>query len=141
LPQVASTAPAPTPAVAPPNPVAADVPQSSVGQRAGSAQGAGPITVNASDFPFAWYLKIVQSKITAGWNQWVQPGHQPVVVFTIERDGRVSGITIDKSSGNTWYDQKALRTINDAAPFPPLPPEWTKPGLTIKIGFAFQDRG
>ena len=143
LPQVARAAPpAPSPAVAPPSPVAANVPEASQGQRTGTPQGAGPVTVTASDFPFAWYLRIVQNKITAGWNQWAQPGRQPVAVFTIERDGRVSAVTIDKSSGNAHYDQKALRAINDAVPFPPLPPEWTKPGLTIKLGFAFsQDRG
>jgi TonB family protein len=143
LPQVASaTPPAPSPTVAPPSPVAANVPEASQGQRTGSPQGNAPVTINASDFPFAWYLRIVENKITAGWNQWVLPGRQPIAVFTIERDGRVSGVTIDKSSGNSSYDQKAVRAINDAAPFPPLPPEWTKPGLTIKIGFAYsQDRG
>ena len=142
LPQVASAAPAPNPVAAPPTPVAADVPQASLGQRTGSPQGAGPVTVTASDFPFAWYIRIVDNKIAASWNQWAQPGRQPMVVFTIERDGRVSGLNIDKSSGNSWYDQKALRAINDAMPFPPLPPEWTKPGLTIKVQFTFaQDRG
>jgi protein TonB len=141
LPQVASGT-TPKPAEAPPSPVAANVPEASQGQRTGSPQGAGPVTVTASDFPFAWYLRIVQNKITAGWSQWAQPGRQPIAVFTIERDGRVSNVTIDKTSGNSYYDQKALRAINDAVPFPPLPPEWTKPGLTIKLGFAFsQDRG
>jgi len=137
LPQTASSTPAPSPSAAPPSPIAADVPQASLGQRTGSPQGAGPVTLNASDFPFAWYLKIVESKLTASWNQWAQPGRQPIAVFTIERDGRVSGLAIDKSSGNSYYDLKALRAINDAAPFRELPPEWTKPGLTIKIQFNF----
>ena len=137
LPQTASSTPAPSPSAAPPSPIAADVPQASLGQRTASPQGAGPVTLNASDFPFAWYLKIVESKLTASWNQWAQPGRQPIAVFTIERDGRVSGLAIDKSSGNSYYDLKALRAINDAAPFRELPPEWTKPGLTIKIQFNF----
>ena len=142
LPQVASTAPAPGPVAAPPNPVAANVPQASLGQRTGSPQGAGPVTITASDFPFAWYIRIIDNKIGASWNQWAQPGRQPLAVFTIERDGRVSNLAIDKTSGNSYYDQKALRAISDAMPFPPLPPEWTKPGLTIKIQFSYsQDRG
>ncbi|HTO10295.1 MAG TPA: energy transducer TonB [Candidatus Binatia bacterium] len=142
LPQVASAAPAPSPRVTPPSPIAADVPQAALGQRSGSPQGAGPLTVTASDFPFAWYIAIVQRKIAASWDPWAQPGHQPVAVFTIDRDGRVSGVAIDKTSGNSYYDQKAVRAINDAVPFPPLPAEWPKPVLRIKLGFAFsQDRG
>jgi len=44
------------------------------------------------------------------------------VVFEIRRDGRLNVLTIDRSSGNAYYDQVALRAINDASPFPPLPP-------------------
>ena len=142
LPQTASSTPAPSPSAAPPSPIAADVPQASLGQRTGSPQGAGAVTVTASDFPFAWYIAAVQRKINATWDQWAQPGRQPVAVFAIDREGRVSELTIDKSSGNGYYDQKALRAINDAVPFPPLPAEWPKPVLKIKLGFAFsQDRG
>ena len=100
------------------------------------------MTLNASDFPFAWYLAAVQRKITERWDQWAQPGRQPVAVFSISRDGRVSNVAIEKTSGNSWYDQKALRAINEAVPFPPLPAEWPKPELTIQLGFNFaQDRG
>lgn len=144
LPQVASSAttPAPTPSVMPaPRPV--ETPAPALGQTTGSPQGAGAVTVTASDFPFAWYIAAVQRKIQASWEPWAQPGRQPVAVFTIDRDGRVSGgVTIDMSSGNPFYDQKAVRAINDAVPFPPLPAEWPKPVLKIKLGFAFsQDRG
>ena len=144
LPQVASATPPapPAPSTTIPAPRPVEPPAPALGQRTGSEQGTGPVTVTASDFPFAWYLRIVESKILANWNQLAQPGRQPVVVFTIERDGRISAVSIDKQSGNAYYDQKALRAVNDAAPFPQLPPEWPKSVLTIKIGFAFsQDRG
>lgn len=143
LPQVASAAPpVPSPSVTKPSPVTAEVPAASLGQRTGSPQGAGAVTVTASDFPFAWYIAAVQRKIQANWDQWAQPGRQPIAVFAIDRDGRVSEVTIDKTSGNGYYDQKALRAINDAVPFPPLPAEWPKPVLRIKLGFTFsQDRG
>ena len=57
--------------------------------------------------------------------------------------GRALGkLAIDKSSGNPYYDQQALRAISEATPFPPLPPEWSKPTLSIQLGFNFtQDRG
>jgi TonB family protein len=143
LPQVASASPpSPTPTTAPPSPVTANTPVPALGQRTGSPQGAAAMTLSASDFPFAWYLAAVQRKITASWDQWAQPGRQPVAVFSISRDGRVSSVAISKTSGNSYYDQKALRAINEAVPFPPLPAEWSKPELTIELGFNFsQDRG
>jgi TonB family protein len=141
LPQVAS---APSRAAGPPTSTgrAAEPPASPLGRATGSAQGAGSVTLTASDFPFAWYLAAVQRKITERWDVWAQPGRQPVAVFTIDRDGRVSRLAIEKTSGNGYYDQKALRAINDAVPFPPLPAEWPKPVLTIQLGFEFaRDRG
>lgn len=144
LPQVASTTPAPpAPSMTTPSPRVADTPPPApLGQRAGSPQGAGAVTVNTSDFPFAWYIGAVQRKINERWDQWAQPGRQPVAVFVIGRDGRITGLAIEKTSGNPYYDQKALRAISDALPFPPLPAEYRDPVLTIHLEFNFsQDRG
>ena len=77
------------------------------------------MTLNVSDFPFAWYLSRVQAKITERWGGRALPGQQPVAVFDIARDGQMSGLPISKSSGNTYYDQAALRAITEANPFPP----------------------
>jgi periplasmic protein TonB len=143
LPQVASAAPpAPAPSATVPAPRPAEAPAPSLGQRSGSSQGAGAVTVNASDFPFAWYIAAVQRKITERWDVRAQPGRQPVAVFAIGRDGRISGLAIEKTSGNPYYDQAALRAISEALPFPPLPAEFPEPVLTIHLGFNFaQDRG
>jgi TonB family protein len=63
------------------------------------------------------------------------------VIFEIGRDGRVNQAMINKSSGNSAYDQVALRAINDAAPFPPLPDEFKKPVLRIGLQFLFDPTG
>jgi protein TonB len=144
LPQVASTTtPTPSPsAVTTPAPRPVETPTPSLGQRSGSAQGSGPVTVTASDFPFAWYISAIQRKIAERWETRAQPGRQPVAVFAIGRDGRISGLAIEKTSGNSYYDQAALRSISEALPFPPLPAEFPEPVLTIHLGFNFaQDRG
>src|SRR5947207_5680071 len=78
LPQVASASPpAPGPPLTTPAPRPAEPPPAPLGQRAGSPQGAGAVTVTASDFPFAWYIGAVQRKINERWDQWAQPGRQP----------------------------------------------------------------
>ena len=141
LPPVASgTTPSPTPA--PTTTARAEPPPPALGRPSGSAQGAGAMTLNVTDFPYAWYLAAVQRKITERWEGRALQGRQPVVVFEIGRNGQVSKLVIEKSSGNTYYDQQALRAISEANPFPPLPPEWSKPTLSVQLGFNFtQDRG
>jgi len=95
-----------------------------------------------SDFQFAWYIRTVHAKITDKWAGRALPGQQPVAVFDINRDGRISGLAIKKSSGNSYYDQAALRAITEAAPFPPLPPEFSGPVLRVHLGFNFSaERG
>ena len=141
LPAMASTAKAPptpserpttdAPRVAPPPP---PVP---LGRRDGSPQGSGPMTLNVSDFPFAWYLSRVQAKVTERWVGKALPGQQPVAVFEISREGQVSRVAIEKSSGNSYYDQAALRAITEANPFPPLPAEFPGQTLRVHLGFNF----
>lgn len=147
LPQMASTAPRTPPATgretardAPP--VAAAPPPAPLGRRDGSPQGSGAMTLNATDFPFAWYLSRVQAKVTERWAGKALPGAQPVIVFDIGRDGQVSKIAVEKTSGNTYYDQAALRAITEATPFPPLPGEFQAPSLRVHLGFNFNaERG
>jgi len=143
LPSMASPSPRPAPAPerAPSETVARATAPPPIGRRDGSPQGAGAMTLNVSDFPFAWYVRTVHAKITERWAGRAIPGQQPVAVFDIGRDGRISGLAIEKSSGNTYYDQAALRAITEAAPFPPLPAEFGGQALGVKLGFHFPERG
>jgi len=141
LPAMASTAKAPpTPSDRPTSDVARVAPPPPplpLGRRDGSPQGSGPMTLNVSDFPFAWYLSRVQAKVTEKWVGKALPGQQPVAVFEISREGQVSRIAIEKSSGNSYYDQAALRAITEANPFPPLPAEFPGQTLRVHLGFNF----
>jgi TonB family protein len=148
LPRMESTAKAPVPTTPTERPttdvarVAPPPPPLPIGQRDGAVQGSGPMTLHASDFPFAWYLSRVQAKVTERWTGKALPGQQPVAVFDISRDGQVSRLAIEKSSGNSYYDQAALRAITEANPFPPLPPEFPGQTLRVHLGFNFNaERG
>ena len=122
----------PSPPAPPPPPLGAAI---------GSPTGSGPLTLNVSDFPYAYYIRQVAEKIRAQWNGKAIPGQQPAVIFEIRRDGRLNAVGIDKSSGNAYYDQVALRAINDAGPFQPLPEEFKKPMLRIGLQFVFDPTG
>ena len=139
LPSMASPSPRPAPAPerAPNETVARATAPPPIGRRDGTPQGAGAMTLNVSDFPFAWYLRIVQGKVTERWAGKAIPGQQPVAIFEINRDGRVTGLAIEKPSGNPYYDQAALRAVTEAAPFPPLPQEFPGQVLRVHLGFNF----
>lgn len=146
LPPMASTAKAPpTPSERPGTDVArvaTPPPPVPLGRRDGAVQGTGAMTLNASDFPFAWYLSRVQAKVTERWVGKALPGQQPVAVFEISRDGQVNRLAIEKTSGNSYYDQAALRAITEANPFPPLPVEFSGQTLRVHLGFNFSaERG
>lgn len=141
LPKVASAAQAAPPTPAPARREASAPPPQPLGAPTGSASGSGPLTLNVSDFPYAYYLRQVTEKIRAQWNGRAIPGSQPIVVFEIRRDGRLNQAAIEKSSGNAYYDQVALRALNDAGPFPPLPDDFKKPVLRIGLQFGFDPTG
>ncbi|MBM3221959.1 MAG: TonB family protein [Candidatus Rokubacteria bacterium] len=135
LPQVASTKP-PPPSSAPVGRTA-PTPPPPRGLPTGSPQGVGTLTLNAADFPFAWYLRLVQGKIGERWDPVARDGTQPQVVFEIGRDGKIAGLKVEKSSGNPLYDQAALRAITEATPFPPLPEAFKASFLRVHLGFTY----
>lgn len=44
-----------------------------------------------------------------------------LVMFTINRDGHISGLQVADSSGSSLLDQNAMEAVKDAAPFPRPP--------------------
>jgi protein TonB len=106
----------------------------------------GSISLDVSDFPFTYYLRQIQAKIS---ERWTPPraaaagGERAIIMFEIGRDGSIrEQPALEKSSGNTVYDQSALRAITEASPFPPLPPEFKAASLRVHFGFEFRpDQG
>jgi TonB family protein len=105
----------------------------------------GNISLDVSDFPFTYYLRQIQAKISERWappRPAARGGERAIILFEIGRDGSIKEPTLEKSSGLAPYDQSALRAVAEASPFPPLPPEFKAPSLRIHFGFEFQpDQG
>jgi len=109
-----------------------------LGQTTGSVSGQGSLTLDATDFPYAWYLRQVLQKVEQEWqrqNQPNEPQQKPQIYVEILRDGSIKPPAIHKSSGNAFYDNAALRAVMGAGPFPKLPDDWTKPSLRILFTF------
>jgi protein TonB len=147
LPSVASATPSRSlPQPAGPSPSiqreANATPVTPLGRPTGTAQGIGAGANAGSDFPFAWYLQQVERKVFANWSQPAQgaEGQQVVIVFEIGRDGQVSRMRVEKSSGDARYDHAALRAVADANPLPHLPPEFKESMLRVHFGFTYSSR-
>jgi TonB family protein len=141
IPASPALTPPPATAAMPPAAVASPAPPEPpqpLGQPTGSPAGKGKLTLEV-DFPFALYLRALVNKIDERWDGRALPGHQPLVVFEIDRSGTVNPgkIRIDRSSGNSAYDRVALRTIAESTPFPPLPPEFKGSHLRIFLQFDY----
>ncbi|HET9950960.1 MAG TPA: TonB family protein [Candidatus Eisenbacteria bacterium] len=95
------------------------------------------------DFRFAYYLAAIRNKIGS---RWVPPTEvdgrdrpvKTVLYFRVQRDGKISQASVEKSSGYAFFDQTAMRALLAAAPLPPLPAGYTDNYLGVHFGFEFQ---
>ena len=109
------------------------------GTGGGTGAGAGD-PFGVAGFPFQFYLQMISDKITANWFQaLVDPGVggllQTQVYFRIYKNGTISDIKIDVSSGVESFDLSAQRAIKNSAPFAPLPNEYDGQYLGITLVF------
>lgn len=100
------------------------------------------VGLDASDFPFTYYLRQLHAKVKERWAPPPLTGRpeRTVVLFEIGRDGEIAAPRIEHSSGNPLYDQAALRAVLEARPFPPLPPEFKGQSLRVHFGFEVELR-
>lgn len=114
-----------------------------VGIGTGSGEGGGSgyaSQIGLSNFPFTYYLQILMDRVSANWfTSLVDPGisgnFQVVVYFRIFRDGQISDLKIEHSSGINTLDKSALRAIYASVPFPPLPREYENEYLGVHLIF------
>jgi TonB family protein len=86
------------------------------------------------DFTYGYYLDRLLSLIDA---QWARPsmgaGIKTVIFFRINRDGSMADLRVEQSSGYNSFDLAALRAVQNAAPFPPLPRAFQHDSLGVNL--------
>jgi TonB family protein len=107
------------------------------GAAAGSAFSS---QIGLSNFPYTYYLQIIIDKVSGNWfTSLVDPGisgnFQATVHFKIQKNGQVSDLKIEESSGIRSLDMSALRAVQTSAPFPPLPRAYEDDYLGIYLIF------
>ncbi len=99
--------------------------------------GAGIIAEAGPAFPYPWYLKSIADKLDSHWKppENFQADTVCQIAFVIHRDGQVSGSVIEKASGDSVFDELALRAVLYSNPLPPLPGGF--PDDTLKVHMKF----
>ena len=58
--------------------------------------------------------------------------------FTIQRDGRLTNVELERSSGYFALDQTAQRSLLVTRQLPPLPGAFPEPTLTVHLTFQYE---
>jgi TonB family protein len=117
-------------------------PQADRASRWVSADGSRSVGVKTDgDFTWSSYIASIRNKIGSAWTP--PPGMSGGLVratlyFRIGRNGQVSMARIEDASGNTYYDQTAMRALLVATPLPPLPAGYDGDWLGVHFGFEYQ---
>ena len=96
--------------------------------------------IGLSNFPFTYYLQLIIDRVSNNWfTSLVDPGvsgsFQATVHFKIYKNGQISELKIEESSGIKSLDLSALRAIQTSASFPPLPGAYEDEYLGIYLIF------
>jgi TonB family protein len=101
--------------------------------------------VDIPDFEFPYYLRLIQGKIGSLWSPPAtvsgKDSKEVVISFVLGATGKVRDVQVEKSSGNVYYDQAALRAIYMANPMPPLPKGFRDPHLKVHFSFVLAESG
>jgi TonB family protein len=108
----------------------------------GSGFGSGSGSGYGGSFPYAYYIDTIKNKISSSWySSLVSPGLRGkfvvVVYFKILRNGRIEDLAVEQQSGSDSLDLSALRAVENAAPFPPLPTSFTYRYLGVHFEFEW----
>lgn len=109
--------------------------------------GSSGVTVQGqggADFAsrYGWYIEAVKNRIYGNWQQWTIDATARAsrtmhcaITFTINRDGTLKDAHISEPSGNTSYDNSALRAVLSSTPVTRLPSDYSGAYVVATLDF------
>jgi|GEM_PF-1322810 len=97
----------------------------------------GP-TGGVPDLEFSAYYNDIWKRIRSMWSvpeDLLDQDLETVLSIRIARDGTIVDVWMEESSGNSYYDETALRAVRKANPLAPLPEKYT--GASMDVGIRF----
>lgn len=106
------------------------------GLSTGGGQGTGS-SIDAIDFCCPDYIVLLLDRIRTNWVQKQEAVGVNRVKFTIQRDGRISDVVLEQSSGFSNLDLASQRALIVTKTLNPLPSAYPNPSLTMHLNFEY----
>jgi TonB family protein len=112
-------------------------PGAATGSAAGKAAvGALTVVPENQEFAYNYYYAQIQSRIEESWTRSpVGSDAHAIIAFTIHADGSISDLRVRETSGFDTFDLAALRAVQNAAPFAPLPRAYTVNRTSLDVNW------
>ena len=107
------------------------------GLSSGGGQGTATATLDVGNFCCPDYLLIMQARIRENWDFRQRDRGQVVVKMTIVRDGRLTNIELERSSGHVTLDLASQRALALTRQLPELPRAFPDDQLTVHLTFQY----
>lgn len=106
-----------------------------------SGENGTPLTTDSANFPYPWYITQVREALWTAWTEKMPSGGslRCTVRFTINRNGSIKSVSVEKASGNRLFDNAAESSVQAAAPFAALPDDFYEDRLTVHVEFKAMD--
>jgi protein TonB len=113
--------------------------QSARGQGFGLSSGGGGTGsyLDTANFCCPEYIAVMLETIRANWDQNQQANGVALVKYTIQRDGKITAVQLERSSGYPTLDYLSTRALQVTRQLPPLPAAFTEPSLTVHLTFEY----
>ena len=111
------------------------------GQGFGLTTGGGGGTgsqLDVANFCCPDYIQLMVQQVYGNWDYRVEVPGLTVVKFTIQRDGRITDVSIVRSSGYTAHDMNAQRALVRTRQLAPLPAQFSNPTLGVQLTFDYK---
>jgi TonB family protein len=97
----------------------------------------GGVQLDVADFCCPEYIIDMKERIQQNWQQNQSVVGTTTMMFTIQRDGTITGIQREKSSGFEVLDSQANRALVITRRLAPLPQAFPNQTLTVHMEFAY----
>lgn len=99
-----------------------------------TAFGSAIAGLDNPDFKFGYYIDQLLGAIDAKWARPNMGGDvRTIISFRIQRNGGITDLEVAESSGYNSFDLAALRAVQNASPFPPLPRGYRQDSLGVRL--------
>jgi len=109
------------------------------GLSTGGGTGTGSF-LEVQNFCCPDYLVTMQQLIQGNWRPRQDVAGDTTVIFRIQRDGRVTDIELEQSSGYVALDLEAQRALFNTRKLPPLPSAFPDDSLKVHLKFEYTRR-